>query len=58
MTRKAIPHLKDAIAYVESVGYTFSHVSVIRSYVFYRNSDHKELAFTLPEIRDALKGGF
>ncbi len=56
--RPAIPHLTECIAEIETAGYTYSHRSIARSYVFYRNSDKKEVAFTLSEIRDAFKHGW
>ena len=56
--RKTIPYLQDCIREIESAGYTYSHRDITRQYVFYRNSDHKEVAFTLSEIRDASKNGW
>jgi hypothetical protein len=58
MQRNKIPHLKDCIAYIESCGYKYSHKSIIRSYVFYRITDNKQVAFDLPEIRHTLKYGW
>ena len=56
--KPTIPHLTECLAYIEQAGWTYSHKSSARTYVFYRNSDLEELAFTLTEIRDAFKHGF
>ena len=59
-----IPGLRDCIAYIESCGWTYSHRSVIRTYVFDRKpglnpwAGRTQIAFTLTELRDAIKHGW
>lgn len=50
-----LPTVKECKAYIESCGYTFSHRSIIGTYVFYRDIKNAkgEVSFTLRELREA-----
>ena len=60
--KQPLPKSVECIAYIESSGWTFSHRSVIRTYVFTKKSDRAhhagEVAFTLRELRDAFRDGW
>jgi hypothetical protein len=57
--KKRIPSLRDdCIPYMEGCGLAYSHKSIVNTYVFYREGDGKQFAFTLPEIRSCFKNGW
>jgi hypothetical protein len=58
LPKHQIPHLKYCKEYIERCGYKYSHKSIIGSYVFYSIKTQRQVAFTLLEIRNAVKYGW